>query len=59
MERVLDRTMAPQLQVIMPMANTTALAAALAIGMLVVGALLVGDVLDRMARRRRQRQEPR
>jgi hypothetical protein len=25
----------------------------------VVGALLVGDVLDRMARRRRQRQEPR
>jgi hypothetical protein len=51
--------MAPQLQVIMPMAHTTALAAALAIGMVVVGALLVGDVLDRMARRRRQRQEPR
>jgi hypothetical protein len=44
-----------QLQVLMPMANTTALAAALALGMLVVGALLVGDVLDRMARRRRQR----
>ena len=51
--------MAPQLQVIMPMANTAALAAALAIGMVVVGALLVGDVLDLLARRRRQRQEPR
>jgi hypothetical protein len=47
--------MAVQTPVLMPMANTTALAAALAIGMVVVGALLIGDVLDRVARRRRQR----
>jgi ABC-type dipeptide/oligopeptide/nickel transport system permease subunit len=47
--------MAMQAQVLMPMASTTALAAALAIGMVVVGALLIGDVLDRVARRRRQR----
>jgi ABC-type dipeptide/oligopeptide/nickel transport system permease subunit len=46
--------MAVQTLVLMPAATTTALAAALAIGMLVVGALLIGDVLDRMARRRRQ-----
>jgi ABC-type dipeptide/oligopeptide/nickel transport system permease subunit len=44
---------------LMPAATTTALAAALAIGMLVVGALLIGDVLDRMARRRRQRERSR
>jgi ABC-type dipeptide/oligopeptide/nickel transport system permease subunit len=51
--------MAMQTHVLMPAATTTALAAALAIGMLVVGALLIGDVLDRMARRRRQRERPR
>jgi hypothetical protein len=50
-----EELMAVQAQVLMPMANTTALAAALAIGMVVVGALLIGDVLDRVARRRRQR----
>ena len=46
--------MAVQALVLMPAATTMALAAALAIGMVVVGALLIGDVLDRMARRRRQ-----
>jgi hypothetical protein len=46
--------MTVQVHVLMPAATTTALDAALAIGMLVVGALLIGDVLDRRARRRRQ-----
>ncbi|WP_254994949.1 hypothetical protein [Cyanobium sp. Aljojuca 7D2] len=39
---------------LMPAAKTMALAAAVAIGMVVVGALLIGDVFDRMARRRQQ-----
>jgi hypothetical protein len=46
--------MALQAFVLMPAAKAMALAAALAIGMVVVGGLLIGDVLDRMARRRRQ-----
>ena len=46
--------MALQAFVLMPAAKAMALATALAIGMVVVGGLLIGDVLDRMARRRRQ-----
>jgi hypothetical protein len=44
------RRMAVGAHVLMPAATTTALAVGLAIGMLVVAALLIGDVFDRMSR---------
>jgi hypothetical protein len=43
--------MAPIL--LLPSPERIALAAALAIGLLVVGAMLIGDVLDRLQRLRR------